>query len=217
MFANASMASSKSSKKSRAGKEPSSRPRSIPRKDSSRGRPKPAPAPKNRGYDRYEGLANVRARRDEDKHLPVGSHGTNPVEFKKYTVNNAHAMQLDSDLAWTDARRAAQILLKAVPPLTKDLDEQQKLGYEHLITDLLFHVPKFGHELMAGKGGKFGGLDLEDRTYFKSSYATQIAISGNAAKITLGDLLRCLQLAKTDFNSWSFEMKDTMVAVRLTC
>ena len=29
-----------------------------------------------------------------------------------------------------------------------ETNEKQKLGYEHLITDLLFHVPKFGHELL---------------------------------------------------------------------
>ena len=37
-----------------------------------------------------------------------------------------------SVLCRTDARRAAQILLKAVPPLTKDLNQHQKLDLWHL-------------------------------------------------------------------------------------
>ena len=99
---------------------------------------------------------------EEDRSLPVGSHGKNPAEFRKYSMTHSRHIQLDSDLAWTDARKAAGVLIKKAPPLTADLNEKQRLGYEHLITDVLFHVPKLGHELLAGTDGQYGGLNLSD-------------------------------------------------------
>ena len=141
----------------------------------------------------------------------MGSRGKTPAEFRKYG-QNTQGRNLDEDLNWTDARKAAVTLLKAVPPLTADLNTNQKLGYEHLITDLLFHVPKFGHELLAGRDGQYGGLNLKDRSYFKTGYGSMMAISSHASKVSTGDLLRCLQLAKTDFNKWCWEMKDIIPA-----
>ena len=178
-----------------------------PGKTGSQGRSTSVSAPQQSGYKRYQGLESIKSRPEEDRSLPVGSRGKNPAEFRKYGQHSKH-IQLDSDLSWTDARKAADILIKTCPPLTADLTAKQRLGYEHLITDVLFHVPKFGHELLAGGEGSYAGLNLKDRTYFKTAYGSQLAISGNAAKISTGDLLRCLQLAKTDFNKWSYDMKD---------
>ena len=163
------------------------------------------------GYERYKGLENIKSRLEGDRTLPVGSHGNKHAEFRKYG-SQTQGHQLDADLSWTDARKAAGVLIKAAPPLTADLNEKQRLGYEHLITDVLFHCSKFGHELLAGGDGQYVALNLKDRTYFKTPYGAQMAISGHSAKVAMGDLLRCLQLAKTDFNRWSFEMKDIIAS-----
>ena len=206
MFANANMSSSTSAK-TKPGKKPRKPIKKRPGKSGPKNGSTSVPTPPPGGYGRYQGLASIKSRPEEDRSLPVGSHGKNPADFRKYSMHSKH-VQLDSDLAWTDARKAAGVLMDSAPPLTADLNAKQKLGLEHLLTDILFHVPKFGHELLAGSEGSFAGLNLKDRTYFKTNYGSQLAISGAAAKISSGDLLRCLQLAKTDFNRWSFDMKE---------
>ena len=210
MFANADMSSSTSAK-NRPGKKSGKSIKKKPGKPGSRSRSQSAPPPKG-GYERYSGLETIRPRPEADRKLPIGSHGKIPSDFRKYGSQNSNSFQLDSDLSWPDARKAAGVLMNAVPPLTSDLNAKQKSGYEHLITDLLFHAPKLGHEILAGGEGPYAGLNLQKRTYFNTAYGAQMAVSGHAMRITNGDLLRSLQLAKTDFNKWAFEMKDIIPA-----
>ena len=179
MYANANMGSSMSAK-TRPGKKSGKPIKKRPDKPGSKGRSSSAPAPQTRGYERYQGLETIKPRPEEDRALPAGSHGKNHAEFRKYGAH-AQGIQLDSDLSWTDTRKAAGILIRAAPPLTADLNKKQKMGYEHLITDVLFHAPKFGHELLAGGEGQYAGLNLSNRTYFKTGYGAQMAVSGHAA------------------------------------
>ena len=81
-----------------------------------------------------------------------------------------------------------------------------------MITDLLFHAPKLGHEILTGGDEPYAGLNLKNRTYFNTGYGAQMAVSGHAMRTSNGDLLRSLQLAKTDFIKWTFEMKDIIPA-----
>ena len=140
MFANADM-SSLTSAKNRPGKKSGKSIKKKPGKPGSRSRSQSAPPPKG-GYERYSGLETIRPRPEADRRLPIGSQGKIPSDFRKYgSQNRQNSFQLDDDLSWPDARKAAGILMNSVPPLTSDLNVKQKTGYEHLITDLLFHAP----------------------------------------------------------------------------
>ena len=88
------------------------------------------------------GLESIKSRPEEDRSLPVGSRGKNPAEFRKYGPHSKH-IQLDSDLSWTDARKAADILIKTCPPLTADLTANQRLGYDG--TNYLNDTGRFSH------------------------------------------------------------------------
>ena len=155
-------------------------------KPGSRSRTKSAPPPTG-GYEKYSGLETIKARPEADRRLPIGSQGKKTSDFRKYGSLNRQNFQLDDDLSWPDARKAAGILMKAVPPLTADLNVKQKIGYEHLITDLLFHAPKLGHEILTGGEGPYAGLNLKNRTYFNTGYGAQMAVSGHAMRTSNGD------------------------------
>ena len=125
MFANANMSSSTSAK-TKPGRKKSRKPiKKRPEKSGPKNGSTSVPTPPPGGYGRYQGLASIKSRPEEDRSLPVGSHGKNPADFRKYSVHSKH-VQLDSDLAWTDARKAAGVLMDSAPPLTADLNAKQK-------------------------------------------------------------------------------------------
>ena len=121
-------------------------------------------------------------------------------------IGNPTHVDLNHDLSWVDARKASKLLLKKAGPLHADLSSNQTVGLENILTDILFHVPKWGHELL-GMDGK--ALNLKERSWFHTPYGSQIAIAGPSGR--QGDLLRCLQIAKVDFNAWSYEFKDDII------
>ena len=164
-------------------------------------------APK-KPFERYSGLTNVRSRREEDRALPTGSRSSVVSDIVKYANKSKQSIKLCDDVHWNDARRAAKMLFQRVPSLCADLNADQCTGMENIVTDLLFHVPKWAHELLAPSRHSKPPLDLKERTWFNTQYGASIAVSPGAA--THGDVLRSLQFAKVDFNSWSFENKDTI-------
>ena len=168
---------------------------------------KTSTAPK-KPFERYSGLTDVKSRREEDRKLPTGSRASAVSDIVKYSNRSNQSIKLCDDVHWNDARRAAKMLFLRVPSLGADLNSDQRTGMENIVTDLLFNVPKWAHELLASSRHSKPPLDLDERTWYNTQYGGSIAVSPGSA--THGDLLRSLQFAKVDFNAWSYEHKDTI-------